>query len=370
MKFTCLQENLVKGLSVVCKAVPAKSSLPILSNVLILAEDGRLKLSATNLETAITTYVGASIEEEGAITVPAKSLLEFISHLSPTTIEAELKSEVLHLQAEKTRSKFNGVSADDYPELPVMPSGAKFLELDPKLFGLSISAAGFAASLDAGRPVLGGIMLSFESGILTIVSTDGFRLSEKVLNIMSKVPSFTVVVPAKTLMEVARIFNSSEEPIKFVVNASDNLTLFEAEDVLVSTRIIDGEFPDYRKIVPQEKVTAAEFSAESLLEAVRLTNVFAKEANSVITMVFDPEGLIRISSSAAETGENKTDIEASIEGDPLEVAFNSKYLLDLLNNVGVERFIFESKGNLAPGVFKPVGDKEYFHIIMPIRMQS
>lgn len=373
MKFTCLQENLSKGLSTVAKAVPVKSSLPILSNILIEAKDGKLKLSATNLETAITTSVGASVDVDGAITVPAKLLQEFVSHLSPDTVSGELKGTTLHLSTEHSKAKFNGMKADDYPELPQMIEDAPALELDPKAFSSAVSVVAFASAVDETRPILGGALLSYSDGVLTVVSADGFRLSEKILNLEAKgkLQEFSVVVPAKTVIEVARIFSSSEEPIKLVLDSEENLALFEAGEVLIATRILDGEYPDYKKIIPEGHSVRAEFSADDLNEAVRLANVFAKEMDSVIKMVFDPKGIIRLSSISKETGENENEIEAVIEADEvLEVSFNSQYLLDLLSNVKAEKFVFESEGSLSAGVIRPHGEEGYTHLIMPIRVQG
>lgn len=373
MKFTCLQENLSKGLSTVAKAVPVKSSLPILSNVLLEAKDGRLKISATNLETAITTSVGASVDEEGAVTVPAKLLQEFVSHLSPDTVSGELKGSTLHLSTEHSKAKFNGMKAEDYPDLPEVADSAPVLELDPKAFSAAVSVVAFSSAVDETRPILGGSLLDYRDGVLTVVSADGFRLSEKILNLESKseLDEFSVVVPAKTLIEVARIFSSSEEPIRLVLNNDENLALFEASGILIATRILDGEYPDYKKIIPEGSSVRAEFTSDDLNEAVRLANVFAKEVDSVIKMVFDPKGMIRLSSISKETGENESEIAAVVESEEvMEVSFNSQYLLDLLSNVKAEKFVFESEGSLSAGVIRPLEEEGYTHLIMPIRVQG
>lgn len=368
MKFTCLQENLSKGLGVVNKAISIKSPLPILSNVLISTEDGRLKLSAFNMETGISTYVGASVEADGEVTVPAKLLNEFVSHLVPGTITGELNNMVLHLSSGKTKSKFNGMDAAGYPELPQMSSDLQVLEFDPKEFAVTILSVGFSAAIDDNRPVLGGILLRYEKGVLTAVSADGFRLSEKVLNVSAKGKAFSVVIPAKTLIEVARLLGNVEGTIKFALDDKDNLALFEGGGVLISTRIIDGEFPDYKKLIPEKTSLNAEFLAEDLLGAVKLTNVFAKEMNSAINLVFDPEGFVVLTSTSLESGENRSEIEATVTGDVMEMAFNAKFLLDLLNNIKGERVMFASNGSMNPGVLRVLGQDDYLHIIMPLRI--
>lgn len=372
MKFTCLQENLVKGLNTVIKAIPIKSSMPVLSNVLVATEDGLLKLAATNMATTIVTYVGASIDKEGAITVPARMFHEFVSHLPPAAITGELKDGVLHISVERTNSKFNGVDASEYPDLPVMDEKKVVLELNPQAFSVAVLSVAFAAAIDESRPVLGGLLLKYSKGVLTVVSADGFRLSEKVLKIGGKAEDFSVVVPAKTLIEVARIFGSVEDPIKFVLDAESNLALFSSGDVLVATRILEGEYPDYKKIIPSGSILTAGFSSSNLLAAVRLTSVFAKagDVSNVIKISFDPSGLVKIRSSSKEVGENNSEFEAEVKGEPLEVAFNAKYLLDFLNNVKFENLLFESNGAIAPGVLKSAEDENYLHIIMPVRIQD
>jgi DNA polymerase III subunit beta len=371
MKFTCLQENLSKGLGIVTKAIPLKSSLPILSNVLISAENGQIKLAATNLETAIVTYVGASIEEEGSTTVPARLIKEFISNLSPGThINFELKDEILLVNSNKTKSKFNTATPNDYPTLPVFPKGAKYLELDPKIFALTINNVAFAAASDHSRPIFSGILLNFSKNVLTVASSDGFRLSEKQVKVEGKVPDFHAIIPAKTLLEVSKIYINSEEPVKFALNSEENMAVFEAEETLVAAQILSGEYPNYQKIIPEEHSLTAEIIAEELLEAVKLTTVFAKEINSAIKIKFSPKGFINVVSIVQETGEHESRVTAEIEGDELEVAFNSRYLLDLLNNVKAEKIVIRTKGSTTPCLFIPHGHEDFLHVIAPMQIQS
>ncbi len=368
MKFSCLQENLSKGLQSVMHAVPVKSSLPILSNVLMETENGRLKISSTNLETAITTYVGVSIEEEGSITVPAKLLKDFLSNLSPGTIDAQAKDEILSIKSKTTKSKFNGSSPKDFPEIPEFPEKNKTLSIEPKVLNEIMSIVAFASGVDTSRPIFTGIYLDYSKGKLTITATDGFRLSEKTIDLDNGSEDFKVVIPAKILMEVAKIFSSSQEPVNFTLNQGENLALFKSEDTSVATRVLDGDYPDYKKIIPTEHVIKASFSSLDFLEAVKLTDVFAKEGDSTIKIRLDPEGKIKITSLSEETGQHESTIPAEIDGELIEIAFNSKYLLDFLNNVKSERINFSSNGNISPCTFIPENQKDFVHIIMPVQI--
>lgn len=368
MKFSCLQENLSRGLQTVMHAVPAKSSLPILSNVLIETEKGRLKLSATNLETAITTYVGGSIEEEGSITVPARLLKDFISNLPPGTINAQVKDEIFVISSKTTKSKLNGSNPKDFPELPEFPKKAKNLSIDPGLLNEVIGVVAFASGIDTSRPIFTGIYMDYSKEKLVVTATDGFRLSEKTIKMKGDVEDFRVVIPAKTLVEVAKTFSASSEPVEFALDQSENLALFKSEDTLIATRILDGDYPDYKKIIPSEHIVKATFETSEFSEAVKLTDIFAKEGNSTIKIRFDPEGKIKITSLSEETGQHESNIPAEIEGELIEIAFNSKYLLDFLNNVKSEKIDFSSNGNISPCTFIPDSQKDFVHIIMPVQI--
>ncbi len=373
MKFSCLQENLSRGLQVVTRAIPVKSSLPILSNVLISTENGRIKLSSTNLETAITTYIGASVKEEGSVTVPARLIKEFVTNLPPSTIEAHIENDILHITSQKTKSRFNGNSANDYPELPTFPEKIKFVTIDPKVFDDAVSIVAFASGSDSTRPIFTGVNLSLSGNKLVMTSTDGFRLSEKVISIENSkdkgLKEFSTIIPAKTLLETAKIFANSAEPIRFGLNEEENLALFQAEDTFVATRTIDGNYLDYKRIIPTGHSLKANFSAADFLEAVRLTNIFAKEGNCTLKIRFDPQqGIIKVASLSEEMGEHESQLNAELEGELLDIAFNSKYLLEFLGNVKTERISFTTNGNVAACVLKPEDHKDFLHIIMPLQI--
>lgn len=370
MKISILQENLNKGLQIVTRAVPAKGSLPILSNVLMATENGRLKLSATNLETAITTYVNCSVEKEGAITIPAKVIKELIANLPPSTVEMKLENDILHLKSDNTKSKLNGTDAKDYPELPSTDKEQVTLEMDPKIFAHGVAVTAFCCSADESRPIFTGVYVSHDKDGLVLTATDGFRLSEKRIETKSKAQKdFNAIVPGKTISEVSKIFASGESPIKITLSEKENLCLFSSEDTTIATRIIDGQYPDYKKIIPSSSSIKAEFNATEFLDAVRLTSVFVKEGtNNTIKVRLDPEGLIKISSLSNEAGTHESEIKAEVEGEMLEVAFSSKYLTDYLNNIKGETIHLEANSNSTACVFKMDGEENLVHIIMPIQL--
>jgi DNA polymerase-3 subunit beta len=365
MKFSVLQDNLAKGINTVTRAIPTKAALPILSNILISAEDDRLKLAATNMDTTIITHVNASVQKEGAITVPAKIIKDFITNLSPGTVKAALKNDILQLESENSKSKINGINSEDYPELPETKKIKKFLEFDPKEFNNTISLVSFASGADESRPVFTGILLKKEGAKLVIASTDGFRLSEKILKTDKSFDDFQVIIPAKTMSEVARIFAAQEEKIKFSLNENENLAIFSTDETFVATRILDGEYPDYTKIIPKDSVLKVALPYDEFIEAVKLTQIFSSEDDSALVIRFYPEGSIKVASLSDVTGEHESSIMAEVDGETLEIAFGIKYLMDFLNNIKSNTISFSTSGNVAPCVLKTEDHEEYIHIIMP-----
>ena len=369
MKFVCLQENLLKGLQAVSKAVSVKPPIPVLNNVLLTSDDGMLKLSATDLNITITTHVGASINEEGTICVPAKLFLEVINTLPSGNISCEIEGAHLVIKTGKVSTKISTVVAKDFPELPTISEELPFVSLAPKVLADALSVVYFSAAIDSSRPILTGIYSIFKNNKIEFVSVDGFRLSEKIVDCVSELEEeFAVVIPAKNLFEVSRIFSNSTEPIKIAYNQEDNLMLFESSGIFVASGILDGDFPDYKRIIPSEKIITSTFLSEELLGAIKLCNVFSKDTTNIVIFNFNDDGTIKISSSSDETGEALSTIDAKVEGTPYEVAYNAKYLTDFFSNVKSTTVIFESKGEYSPGVFRAEGLEDYIHIIIPSRL--
>ncbi|MCG2685957.1 DNA polymerase III subunit beta [Candidatus Parcubacteria bacterium] len=371
MKFSCLSENLSQSLSTVGKAVATRGSLPVLSNVLVATDEGRLKLAATNLETSIVTWVGAKIDQEGAVTIPARLLSDFLGSLPPTQIDGLVNNQILTLTSELVHSTFNGLDAAEFPSLPEVKQ-KPFLEIDADRLARAISEVVFCAASDEGRPVLTGIFIHGSGDKLTLAGVDGFRLAERTVRLDKPLEKeFKVVVPARTLQEVARLISGSESPIGVSLLPDENQIMFKADRALISSRLLEGEFPDYLKIVPAQFGTEVVLDREEFQKAVKLASVFAKDSASIVRLRIDPDqNQLEVGASTQEVGEGTSRVAAQIEGPPLEISFNSRYLSDLLSNLKDEQLVFKTSDSLSAGMLLPKGRANYFHLIMPVRVQG
>lgn len=374
MKLSILQENLSRGLTIASRSVATRAQLPVLGNVLLSTDKGRLKLSATNLETGTNLWLGAKVEKEGAISIPAKILTEFVSSLPAGRIEVETRENTLYLTSGSYEASFVGMAANEFPAVPSMTTKA-ILKFESPLLTTAINQTAFAAAQDEGRPILTGVLLKSKDKELTLVATDGYRLSLKKLKGIAgigKVKEFKkgLVLPARTLSEVARIAaEETEGKLGLAITPEASQVIFATSDIEIVSRLIEGKFPDFEKIIPDKGKTKVLVEKEELTRAVRIASIFARESANIVKFNIQ-KGNFEISANTAQVGDNKSRVEAKIEGEAGKIAFNSRYLLDLLNIVGSEQVSFEMTGSLNPGVFKPAGDDSYLHIIMPVRVQK
>lgn len=370
MKLTCLQENFSQGLSTVCRVVSTTGSLPVLSNVLLKTEEGRLKLQATDLETGVTTWVGAKIEEEGAITIPAKIFSRLVSNLAPGEISLETKKQILHLKSQEVESKFNGLSAEEFPTLPEFSEKDSF-ELQGGNLKQALEEVVFAAAADEGRPILTGILFFGEGKNLTLVGVDGFRLSEKKLALKKEIPSLSLVVPARTLRELSLILSRSEENPAIFRPKEENQIMFKVGDVIFSSRLLEGEFPKYEEIIPSDFSTKFTLLREEFLRAAQLASLFAQGGANIVRLELLPqEGLVSVSANTQEIGSNRVEVQGEGEGEEAKIAFNAKYLTDCLQALSCERVVFEMSESLKPGLIRPEDSPDYLHVVMPVRVQE
>jgi len=376
MKVSCLQENLAKGLSIVNRAVASRSTLPVLGNVLLATDGGRLKLAATNLELAVTCWIGAKVDAEGATTVPARLLGDFVNSLPPERIDMDLnvRTQTLHLKCARYDANIKGIDAQEFPIIPTLGDG-KRIALEPEVLREMIEQVAFASATDESRPVLTGVVAKFEKDQMTFAAADGFRLSVRQATLGAPVePPVSVIIPAKALQEVGRVSGDQEETIEMAVTENQSQVLFRLTNIEIVSKLIDGLFPDFTRIIPTSHNTRTVVSVTELHNAVKASSVFARESMNTIrfqiTRLNDAgAGRMTITATSAESGDNVGDIDATVDGDPVEIAFNARYLTDLLNVLHAPQVAIETTGSASPGVFKIVGREDFTHVIMPMAIK-
>ncbi|MBM3134214.1 MAG: DNA polymerase III subunit beta [Chloroflexi bacterium] len=380
MKVSCLQENLAKGLAIVGRAVATRSTLPVLANILLATDQGRLKLAATNLELGITCWIGAKVEEEGATTVPARLLGEFVNSLPNDKIDLALtvRTQTLRLTCQRYAANIKGIDAEDFPLIPTV-ADTPTVALEPDLLREMIGQVAFAAAADDSRPVLAGVLMSFRDNSLTLAAADGFRLSVRTATIEPPAGGTTpagldVIVPARAMQEVARIAAEGKDPVEVTVTPNKNQVLFHLSNVDLVSRLVEGAFPNYQQIIPKEYKTRAVLSTSDFLKATKIASFFARDAANIVRLNVIPgeeelvPGRVTVGATAAEVGDNLNEIDAVVEGQPLQIAFNARYLTDVLSVLATAQVGLEASTSSSPGVVRPVGVEGFTHVIMPMHV--
>ena len=368
MQVTVLQENLQKALSFVGKGISPKTQLPILSNILIEAKNGRLILSSTNLETTTSFWIGGSVEKEGALTVPARFFQEIVATLSNDKVTLKSIEATLHLSCGASEVTLAGIGAEEFPPLPHV-GDKEVLTLNKSLFETDLPLVAIGASNDESRPLLTGIKFAKKDAEMELVATDGYRLACKNSPALKGLDK-EFVISARTLVEVKQmIIEEKSDAVGVFFDKEHNQVTFILPHIQVSARLIEGDYPPYEKIIPKSYTTQVIFDKAELLKAVKLASVYAKESANIIRFVVS-SGKVVVSANSPQIGENKTTVAARVEGEGGEVAFNARFLLDILGVFKEEELVFEMGGPLSPGVFRLPKDESYIHIIMPVRVQS
>jgi DNA polymerase-3 subunit beta len=372
VKLSVMQENLARGLSVVSRAVSSRSTLPVLANVLLKTEDAGLKLTATNLEIGITYWVPGKIESDGATTVPARLLTDLVNSLpSGDRVDLDLQpGDTLHLKSGRFETNIKGIDADEFPA--IQAAGERpTTRIAQNVLRRALAEVTFAAASDEARPILTGVLARFEGDQLTLAAADNYRIAVRTIPVLDAVPDTSVVIPARALNELARVLADVDDPVEVVLAGGRNQVLFHLEGVDLVSRLIDGQFPNYQQVLPQTHSTRAVLDREELLRAVRPAALIAHESANIVKLQIGGDGEAGITVSAnAEVGDHVGAVEATVEGDGTTIAFNARYLADVLTNVDVDQFALELNGPLSPGVFKPIGDDHYVHVVMPVRTTS
>jgi DNA polymerase III subunit beta len=372
VKLSVMQENLARGLSVVSRAVSSRSTLPVLANVLLKTEDAGLKLTATNLEIGITYWVPGKIESDGSTTVPARLLTDLVSSLpAGDRVDLELQAgDTLHLKSGRFETNIKGIDADEFPA--IQAAGERpTTRIAQNVLRRALAEVTFAAASDEARPILTGVLARFEGDQLTLAAADNYRIAVRTIPVLDAVPETSVVIPARALNELARVLADVDDPVEVVLAGARNQVLFHLEGVDLVSRLIDGQFPNYQQVLPQSHNTRAVLDREELLRAVRPAALIAHESANIVKLQIGGDGDPGVTVSAnAEVGDHVGAVEAAVEGDGTTIAFNARYLADVLTNVDADQFALELNGPLSPGVFKPVGDDQYVHVVMPVRTTS
>tara|TARA_B100001142_G_C14307239_1_gene645265 strand:+ start:234 stop:1358 length:1125 start_codon:yes stop_codon:yes gene_type:complete len=373
MKLSCIQSNLRKGLATVSRAVATRSTIPETQNVLIATDNGRLKLTATNLEIAITTWIGAQIEEEGSVTIPARMLSDFINTLPDKKVDIETVPSPIGLKIHCANfdAQMNGIDPENYPPIPNISDGPK-VSISSSDFKSSLSRVRFAVATDESRPALTGVKVDVKDKQFTLASADGFRLAIESGSCESSVDEdVSVIVPGRTMNEIFSLLGTDSGMLDMTVTEQKSQALFKFGDVEVVTQLIQGNFPDYERLIPSEKGTTCRVNREDLLQATNAASVFARDGSGIIRMVSDDsdEGSVRIMSQAEELGSNESRVKASIEGEETRIAFNSKFLNEILSVLDGDEVEIETMSPSSPGVFRSAANSGYLHIIMPMFVQ-
>ena len=376
MKVTVLQENLAHGLSIVSRAVSPRSTLPVLSNILVASDEGRLRLSATNLELGITCWITARIEQEGSTTVPARTFSDLVNTLpgDQVLLSLDIKTQTLNVRGGTSTNDIKCIDAQEFPPLPV-PDLEGAVQLNVAEFREMIQQVAFAASTDEARPVLMGVLIQVDKNKLTMAAADGFRLSVRKATLATPAPApVTAIIPAKALTELARVASDGEETIYMIVPKGRGQVVFRVKDVEVVSQLIDGTFPDYQQIIPRKYTSRTLVSTASLVKACKQAEIFAREGSNVARLNIKASNgelqpsEVEITATSEETGKNETIVEATVDGSGVLIAFNVKFLREALEVIKTPNVALETSAANAPGVIRPVGDEEFLHVIMPMHL--
>ena len=374
MKATVSQQELAHGLSMVSRAVSPRSTLPVLANILIATDEGRLRLSATNLELGISCWIKANIEEEGAVTVPSRTMSDLVGTLPADQVVLSLneRTQTINVRCGTNSTDIKGIDAQEYPPMPV-PDLSEGVAFNVSDFKVMIQQVAFAASNDEARPVLQGVLTSIEDNSLTMAATDGFRISVRSTPLSNPTNQpLSVIIPARAMSELARIATNGKETITMSDPPGRGQVIFNLKDAELVSQLIEGNFPDYKVIIPRSSKTHTVISTSEFHKACRQAEIIAREGNNIIRMHIQPgtdgPGVVEISAQSEETGTSEVQIDANIDGEGLLIAFNVRYLREVLDVVGTTNIALETNANNTPATIKPIGDDSYTHVIMPMHL--
>ena len=377
MRLSCEQEDLSRGLSAVSRAIPARTTLPITNHVLIEAADDSITLSATDAETIAITYtIKGDVLAPGSLTLPSRLLSEFVGSLPPSRIEMTLaeRSRQAHLSCSRNEASIGGMDPEEFPPIPPA-SELPALRLPAADLRRGLNRVVFAAATDDARPVLTGVQMAIGGAKVVLAAADGFRLSVHTLELAEETEERTAIVPARALAELLRLLpEGGEAKVAVTFNASGRQAQFDIGHATLVAQLIEGTFPNYEQLIPPSHTTRTEVLLDEFIREARIASIFARDGSGIVRLIANEgeqgqPGRLLISARAEEIGTNEGDIDGIVEGEEAKIAFNGRYLTDVLQAVGTERVALETSSPSSPGVFRPVGDDSFVHVVMPMFVQ-
>ena len=376
MRLSCQQEDLHRGLSAVARAIPARSTLPITQHVLLEAAEGSITLSATDAETIAITYkIPATVEEPGAITMPSRLLSDFVATLPHEPIEMVLaeRSRQVGLSCARNTASIGGMDAEDFPPIPPV-DGVDTIPLEASRLRSGISQTVFSAATDDSRPILTGVHFGIADGQLCLAAADGFRLSVHTMEVAADANDRAVTVPARALAELGRLLQEAEDgAVQLTFNTAGTQVQFDLGHAKLIAQLIQGTFPNYEQLIPESSTTRTEVAVGEFVRETRIASIFARDGSGIVRIIATPgdggPGRLSIIARADEVGDNEGEIDAVVDGDEARIAFNGRYLSEVLAVMESDRVAIETSSPSSPGVLRPVGDDRFVHVVMPMFVQ-
>lgn len=365
MKVICTQENLKSGLVTTGRIISSSNTLPILNNVFIKTENGLLKISSTNLEIAITTSIRCKIETEGEVTVSSKTLMDLISNLPNKNITLEKKDTDLLIESENYHTKLKTLPTEDFPIIPTVEQ-KDVITVDSIELKKSLEQVVFAASTNQTQPEISGVLFSVEEKILKIVATDRYRLAEKKVELVKPAEkNFSIIIPQKTTGEIIRVIGPQKGVVEIIVSETQIAVMFN--DTQIVSRLVDGQYPDYKQIIPNNFLITTTVAKTDLVSAIKTTSVFGQLTSGIHLGFSLEKQQINLFSGSTEVGDSSVEVNALVVGGSVDLVLNYKYLLDCLNSINTEKVLIKIVDDNSPSILVPENESNYVYLIMPIK---
>ncbi len=364
MKIICTQENLRRGLTTTARVSSGSTTLPVLNNVLLKTEQGMLKISSTNLEMGVNTWIRCKVEEDGGISVPAKTITDLIINLPNDNITLSVKDNQLIIETSNYKTKIKGLAPDEFPLIPQVDQQDP-VELNAKDLKSAVSQVVFAAAYSETQPEISGVLFAFLGKKLSLVATDRYRLAEKTIEAIGSLEK-NIIVPNRAVQELAKILSAADKEL-IKVYLTQNQVLFKFDETELTSRLIDAQYPDYKQIIPSSFNTEIELGAADLEAAMRTAGIFTQTGNNVVLEFSEPDKLT-VSSSSGDIGESIVNIACQVKGQAGKIIFNHRYILDCLSVIGTKNVHFQIINENSPALLTSKELGNYIYLVMPIKI--